>query len=164
VGFHEHGCGDRAARVEDPLAPPHAEAELGPPARRTWAASSPGGPLAVYRVLRRQLRRGRISPTSYRAYVNTFRRARAVRHGLSGARGSELGYVIGTLERIALGGRLIPSRMPELFLILRRNTEYSPSRPYPGPVLACAPAGGSARAQFRLRLGPGDARLALPPL
>jgi hypothetical protein len=126
--------GDRAARVADPLAPPRAQAELGVPrAGRIRAASSRGGPLAVYRVLRRQLRTRRIGPASYRAYVNTFRRARAVRQRLAGARGSQLGYVIGTLEGIALEGRLIPSRLPELFLILRRNTQYWPSRPYPAP-------------------------------
>jgi len=126
--------GERAARVEDPLAPSLAEAELGVPApARARAARSRGGPLAVYLVLRRQLRRGRISRVSYRGYVKTFRRARAVRRRLAGARGRQLDYVIGTLERIALRGRLIPSRMPELFLILRRNAQYWPSRPYPAP-------------------------------
>src|SRR5215218_777842 len=59
--------GERAARFEDPLAPSRAEAELGVPApARARAARSRGGPLAVYLVLRRQLRRGRISRVSYR--------------------------------------------------------------------------------------------------
>ncbi len=126
--------GERAARVEDPLAPSRAQAELGvPPAGPAHAVRARGRTGSVYRALRRQLRAGRISRPRYRGYVTTFRRARAVRRGLPGARGRQLGYVIGTVERIALRGRLIPSRMPELFLVLRRNTEYWPSRPYPAP-------------------------------
>jgi D-glucuronyl C5-epimerase C-terminus len=124
--------GGRAARVEDPLAPSHAQAEPAVPAvGRARAARSQGGPRSVYRALRRQLRAGRISRSRYRAYVKTFRRARVVRRRLTGARGRQLGYGIQTVERIALRGRLIPSRMPEVFLILRRNTQYWPSRPYP---------------------------------
>ena len=34
---------------------------------------------------------------------------------------------------MALSHRVIPSRMPELFLTLRRNTQYWPSLPYPAP-------------------------------
>lgn len=42
-----------------------------------------------------------------------------------------MGYVVGSLDRIALARRLTPSRMPAIFLQLRRNNAYWPSRTFP---------------------------------
>ena len=54
-----------------------------------------------------------------------------MRKKLKGLRGRELGAVIAQLEGIALRKQLTASRMPALFLILSRNTQFWPSRVFP---------------------------------
>ncbi len=73
----------------------------------------------------------RISRSRYSSYRRIYARARSVRARLGGPRGAQLGYVIASVEGIALRGRLIPSRLPALFLELRRNTQYWPRYRYP---------------------------------
>ena len=67
----------------------------------------------------------------YSRYRRTYRRARATLGRLSGARRRELGYVVRSVERVALAGRLTATRMPAIFLQLRRNSAYWPSKPFP---------------------------------
>ena len=124
---------DRAERVADPFVPPRAATDLGPapghPAVRAFPSG--GGPGAVARVLRRAERAHTISPSGHAGYLRTFRQARARAGLLTGPRRAELGYVVRSVERSALAGRLTPSRMPAMFLQLRRNAQYWPSKPFP---------------------------------
>jgi hypothetical protein len=144
--------GDRAVKREDPLVPSRAATDLPAPPRRSAAAraasgsaaaraasassraraSSRRGRRAVARALRQAVRARRISRARYRRYLRAYRRARSVARRLRGARRAQLGYVIGSIERMALRGRLVASRMPALFVQLERNTQYWPSKPYPG--------------------------------
>jgi hypothetical protein len=125
---------DRAQRVDDPFVPSRAEIDLGPaPGRPRLGAQTAGhGRQAVGRVLRRAVQTGAISRTDHSRYTRTFRRARATLGRLAGARRRELGYVVQSLERIALSRRLTPSRMPAMFLQLRRNRAYWASQSFPG--------------------------------
>ena len=50
---------------------------------------------------------------------------------LSGARRDQLGYVIDSVEALALGRRLTPTRMPGAFAQLERNRRYWRSLPFP---------------------------------
>ena len=92
---------------------------------RARAASTRKGRRAVRRALRRARRTQPVG-----AYGRIYGNARRVDRRLGGARGAQLGAVIATLEAIAQRGRLEASRMPALFLQLKRNTQYWPSKPY----------------------------------
>jgi len=133
---------DGPHRAQDPLVPQPAGSSLGrePRSGRPSAlASAPKGKRkrptrgarAVSRALTSAARRGRISRASSIRYRTLYARARRVRAALEGVRGRELGAVVATLESIALRRRLTASRMPALFLILRRNTEFWPGRVIP---------------------------------
>jgi len=124
---------DSAQRVEDPFTPARADIDLGTaPGRPTpRALPSRHGPPAVARALSRALRARTISGSDHSGYLRTYRRARSTVRGLAGPRRSELGYVVQSLEGVALAGRLTPSRMPAIFLQLRRNAAYWPSKPFP---------------------------------
>jgi len=89
------------------------------------------GEKAVAKALRDAVRRKRISRLNYSRYRKLYSRARKTRKRLRGARGRELGAVIVTLDRIALRRSLISSRMPALFLILQRNTQFWPRKTFP---------------------------------
>ncbi|HEY1358906.1 MAG TPA: D-glucuronyl C5-epimerase family protein [Thermoleophilaceae bacterium] len=121
-----------AHRVDDPFTPSASQVEPVRGLRPVAAASSLRGRRAVGRVLKRARRKHKISAARYRSYVRIYRKARSVRRRLHGARGSQLGYVIASLERIALRGRLIPSRMPSWFAQVQRNARYWPHKPFPG--------------------------------
>jgi hypothetical protein len=129
--------GERAERRQDPLVPSRSAVRLAPPpgARPARAASparlSARGSRAVSRALARALRSGAIDRSSYDRYRRAYRRARSSRRRVRGARAIQLGYVIASLDRIALRGLLVGSRMPSLFIQLERNTRYWPSLPYP---------------------------------
>jgi D-glucuronyl C5-epimerase C-terminus len=124
---------DRAQRVDDPFVPSRAETDLGPaPGRPRLQAHMTGrGRQAVDRALRRAVTRRAISRSDSSRYRRIYRSARARNGRLRGARRRELGYVIQSLERIALARRLTPTRMPSLFLQLRRNNAYWPSKTFP---------------------------------
>jgi hypothetical protein len=128
--------GDHATRVDDPTVPASSRAGLGRPphvgSRPLASAAGRSGARAVLGALRRARGAHRISRARYRAYRAAYGRARAMVRRLRGARRGQLRYVVGVAERIALARRLIPSRMPVLFLELRRNTQYWRSKPYPG--------------------------------
>ena len=125
--------GARVQQVEDPFVPPRAETTLGsaPGKPRIRAVPSAHGPRAVTRALKRARVRSAITRADYTAYRRIYARTRSAARRLRSARKRELSYVLGSLERIALGGRLTASRMPGLFLQLRRNRSYWPSKPFP---------------------------------
>jgi hypothetical protein len=130
--------GARVSSVEDPFAPSRAASAVAPranaaatPTRKTKAKRHTRGQKAVSRALLRARRLGRISRATYARYRRLYSRSLSVRKKLRGARGRELGSVIATLEAIARRRQLVPSRMPALFLILKRNLEYWPRRPFP---------------------------------
>jgi D-glucuronyl C5-epimerase C-terminus len=87
---------------------------------------------AVYRALTRAQRGKRIATGSYRRwrrwYVTSIRTYRRLR----GARREQLGYVIDSVEALALSRRLTRTRMPAAFVQLERNRRYWRSLPYPG--------------------------------
>ena len=120
-------------QVDDPFVPPRAEVALGPApgAGRARAHSSASGARAVRRALARARARGAITPADQASYGRIYRQAAATARRLRGARKRELAYVVRSVERIALAGRLAPSRMRVLFLQLRRNRAYWPSKPFP---------------------------------
>ena len=89
------------------------------------------GEKAVAKALRTAVAKKRISRSNYNRYRKLYRSARRTRKRLKGARGRELGSVIVALDRMALRRKLIGSRMPALFLILKRNTQYWPRKPFP---------------------------------
>ena len=99
------------------LAPPACPARACPP--RLHAALS-----AVKRAIALARSRHQITAAQANRYSAAFSKARHARVGLSGSARSELSNVISTLEDIAAAHRLTASRMPALFLQLRRNTEF----------------------------------------
>jgi hypothetical protein len=137
--------GAKAERVQDPAVPTRAEIELGMPvggraskdsarAARAWRtarSSSARGRRAVYAALRRELRRKKIKSSNYRRWRRSFVRTQRTLRRLRGARRSQLLYVAGSVEALALSRRLTPTRMPVAFLQLERNRQYWRRLPYP---------------------------------
>ena len=125
--------GARAVRVNDPFVPSGPDADLGPEPRGAPPArvARRGGPRAVSAALRRARRTGGISKGRRAAYARVYSLARSRHRRLGGTRRRELGSVIDTIDAIALRGELSASRMPALFLILRRNAEFWPRSPFP---------------------------------
>ena len=106
----------------------------GKPAGAAQAKKKKGpgrGEKAVAKALRTAVRKRRISRRNYARYRRIYSSARRTRKRLKGARGRELAAVINALDRIALRRRLVGSRMPALFLVLQRNTQYWPRKPFP---------------------------------
>ncbi len=83
---------------------------------------------AVYRALRSK----KVSRAKARRWRRWYVRALRAHRRLRGARRDQLGYVIDSVEALALRGRLSPTRMPAAFTQLERNRRYWPSLPYPG--------------------------------
>jgi hypothetical protein len=125
--------GPRATVVDDPsVAPSGALSEPG--IGRAPAVASQGprsdkrparrrGP-TVSEVLARADRHGSIRASEQASYRAIYVRAVRTRRSLTPGRAGELGGVIANLRGIAARGRLTPSRMPVLFLMLHRNTNY----------------------------------------
>jgi hypothetical protein len=144
--------GNHAKRVSDADVPTKAQVALPPAGAPSVASAARTGPAAVasrawrrarssakpradrravYNALERAARSKRISQGSYRRwrrwYVNAVRTYRRLR----GARRDQLGYVIDSVEALALGHMLSPTRMPAAFVQLERNRRYWPSLPFP---------------------------------
>jgi hypothetical protein len=132
--------GNRAVRVNDPFVPSKAEIALDPPgagaavsaaARAARSARSPASRRVDRRAVYRALRTRAVAVAKARRwrrwYVSSLRTYRR----LSGARRQQLGYVIDSVEALALSGRLTRSRMPAAFVQLERNRRYWRSLPYP---------------------------------
>ena len=132
-----HVEGGRTVAVDDPTLPPRAATDLPAPPPGTPRALGPRARSAAARgpsvtaVLRRALARRAISRDQHDAYRALYREARATLRGVAGARRANLRRVVATLERVAREGELTTTRMPALFLILRRNAEYWPAQPIP---------------------------------
>jgi len=101
------------------------------------AAAGPENAVArgptVKASVRRALLDGIITRDAHDSYRRLYDESRSVRKRLSGKRRAELHSVIATLERIAAGRDLDGARMPALFVLLERNTEFWRSRPFPAP-------------------------------
>jgi hypothetical protein len=128
--------GNGAHRVNDPAVPTRAEIALPAPARAGASgvvarASTKRGRRAVYAALRTELRRKHIKRSQYRRWRATYVRSARTLRRLRGARAAQLRYVLTSVESLALRRRLIPSRMPAVFLQLERNRQYWPRMPYP---------------------------------
>jgi hypothetical protein len=101
---------------------------------------------------------GSITGDDYARYRDDYANARAVLGRLSGARAVELKAVVDTLEAIAGRKQLTASRMPALFLTVRRNAEYwgDPSKPFP---TAPPPPADAKKRPCAGNLGQGGARV-----
>ena len=123
-----------AHRVDDPFVPSRAEIDLGPASGRprVRARTTGHGARAVARALRRAVKTRAISRSDALATGGSIAAPARPCARLRGARRSELAYVVESVERLALARQLTPSRMPALFLQLRRNTAYWASKPVPG--------------------------------
>jgi len=101
------------------------------------AAAGPESAVArgptVKASVRRALLEGIITRDAHDSYRRLYDESRSVRKRLSGKRRAELHSVIATLERIAAGRDLDGARMPALFVLLERNTEFWRSRAFPAP-------------------------------
>jgi hypothetical protein len=138
--------GDHAVRRDDPMVPARFASDLPPPMRtagsavarapqsarpRTAVASTTTGRRAVQRALSKALKAEKISRADYRRWRKRYAAARRTLRRLRGARKAQLAYVVGSVERLALSGRLISSRMPVAFLQMERNRQYWRALPYP---------------------------------
>jgi hypothetical protein len=139
--------GDRAVRVNDPFVPSKAEIALGRP-QRAVAAVATAGRLgaegraasrargaapgrADRRAVLRALRSRKVDRSDARRWRRWYSRSLRTYRRLRGARRAQLGYVIDSVEALALARRLSPTRMPAAFVQLERNRRYWPSLPYP---------------------------------
>jgi hypothetical protein len=86
---------------------------------------------AVYAALKRAGRRG-VEEADVRRWRTTYVRSLRTYKKLRGARQDQLGYVIDSVEALALSKRLGVARMPAAFVQLERNRRYWRSLPYPG--------------------------------
>src|SRR5918999_1109555 len=86
---------------------------------------------AVNAALKRAGRRG-AEEADLRRWRTTYVRSLRTYKKLRGARQDQLGYVIDSVEALALSKRLGVSRMPAAFVQLERNRRYWRSLPYPG--------------------------------
>jgi hypothetical protein len=80
--------------------------------------------LTVTTALQRLQKSGAITPAAASQYQGAYNSARSAFRKLSGTRASELGAVLGNVEAMARGGRLIASRLPVVFTTLQRNTQW----------------------------------------
>ena len=135
--------GDHAVRRSDPVVPARSATDLPPPPTRSTrksratltagaaATSTARGRRAVRRALLKTVRAKKISRSGYRRWKRQYLTARRTLRRLRGARRAQLGYVVNSVERLALGGRLSASRMPVAFLQMARNRQYWRHLPYP---------------------------------
>ena len=124
--------GDRAVVRDDPVVPAPQDTKL---RDRVVTTSQKAGSKRGYRAVLRSLllarRTGKISGSRHRSYLAEYRRARSVHKRLRRARRAQLGYVISSIEGIALRKRLTSSRLGSVFLTLKRNRQYWPRMRFP---------------------------------
>jgi hypothetical protein len=82
-------------------------------------------------ALHRALLSGRMSAFDHRRLLADVAAARGAVRRLSGARRTELASVLGTVDALAAQGRLGPSRLRPVLLVLKRNTETWTRAPFP---------------------------------
>jgi D-glucuronyl C5-epimerase-like protein len=122
--------GGRVVTRNDPTLPSRAATEPPPAGLALPACPAPGCPPRLHAALSGVKRaialarsRHQITAAQAKRYSAAFSKARHARAALSGTARSELSDVLSTLEDIADARHLTASRMPALFLQLRRNTE-----------------------------------------
>lgn len=79
---------------------------------------------SVRRAIGRARSRDAIDPEQASEYLSGYSSALKALRSLSGTRRAELGYVVGVTQGLARSGRLDPTRMPAVFLNLKRNTGW----------------------------------------
>jgi hypothetical protein len=94
---------------------------------------------SVRRAVNRAAARNQIDADERSDYLSQYSAALKTHRSLGGQRRSELGYVLGVLQRLARSNRLDASRMPVMFLQLQRNTNW---------WRKAGPPGSGARLQF----------------
>jgi D-glucuronyl C5-epimerase C-terminus len=97
------------------------------------AASAETARPSVAAELQRLETTGELEPAAAARYRDGDRRARATLKKLHGFRHAQLKAVIANLDAAAHGGRMIPSRLPALFLTLERNRAWWAAAPIPAP-------------------------------
>lgn len=142
----------KVTTATDPLLPPPAAEELsptpaaGPDPEARNAHSEPEAHVAqtgtVKQVLAESLAAGLITQADFDSYNAIWDEGVATRDRLGGRCAKQLGKVLSHADRIAQGGQLSASRMPAIFLTVRRNTQFWASRPNvaPGQRVAFPPA------------------------
>ena len=85
----------------------------------------------VRAALRRALLTGRIGQPAHARYRAALEGAREAARRLTGARRGEQSAVLRSIERLAAEHRLTPSRLPAVFLNLRRNTRTWTQESFP---------------------------------
>lgn len=151
--------GNHAKRVNDPAVPSRAEIRLRAPAdgrarsgpataasarasradaraARAWtlarsAAGRRRAQRAVYRSLTRALRARAVAATDQKRWQRWYVLSLRTLRKLTGARDTQLRYVVDSVEALALARQLTPSRMRAAFLQLERNRQYWRALPYP---------------------------------
>jgi len=127
--------GDHAVRTFDPAVPDPREVALRPPRAAATPsrarAATARGRRAVLASLAREMRRKRISATDLRRWRRYYALSARTLRKLSGARATQLRYVLGSVESLALQGRLTATRMPSVFIELERNRQYWRKLPFP---------------------------------
>jgi len=141
---------------DDPALPAAGDLAVAPAGgpRRCGASPSPRGPLVaraaakgptVLGTLARLERAGALTAADHDRYEALYRHARVVRDRLGGLRKRELSAVIGGVQRLAARRLLTAARVPVVFMQLRRNVEYWPTRPEPkAPQPVVRPCVGKA--------------------
>ena len=162
--------GDGDVRLtDDPLLPPAEEtdptggeaycAAAGPRRAPKLPTRVPevGSAASVTGALSSARRRGSISEREYATYRDAWSDGRRAVGRLKGTRRGEQRAVVNTTSAIAARGMLSPSRMPAVFLTLRRNTEYWTSgKPLP---LTPPPSGPPSKRPCAGQAGQGGARV-----
>jgi len=87
--------------------------------------------VTVDAALRRALLTAAIGRRAHARYRAALRGAREAARRLPGARGAEQAAVLRSVEQLAAERRLTPSRLPAVFLNLRRNTRNWTQEPFP---------------------------------
>jgi len=132
------GSDGSARHTDDPLVPPPSATD--PTLGEAYCGTKNLRPLPQAKAARTTVksalasarRDGSITGDDYTRYRDDYTRARETLGRLGGVERAEQKAVIDTLEAIAGRKQLTASRMPSLFLTLRRNTEYwGSSKPLP---------------------------------
>ena len=95
--------------------------------RRARESTTVAGALRLARLTRR------LTPAAYARLTREHALARAALNRLSGARASELGSVLATVDQLAAQRLLSHDRLEPVFLVLRRNRELWTRAPMPAP-------------------------------
>lgn len=176
--------GSTAALRDDPALPAPAPQPV--PAARGDAAGPRAGAAAAKTAkrtfkgeLRRYLRARRLEPVAADRARRAYDRAKRAARSLSGQRATELKAVLGTVDWLVGAGRLEPTRVPALTLILERNRQLWAKAPrlpvprgrveftgselvweyYAGQGLQLQPLGTFGKANGLWTAGDQDARL-----